>query len=180
MDDKILMEKIFARIINDISAKIRDGGDFQYADIVFANDKMDTGLSRSINALENFRKYLLLPDKNKVTALAMTDAVFAFEANEDDLSKGLFVPGEGDMEPLAIAFVCSDIKELYPDSDVLAFLFSCIPDKTEIRNGFLFRLEKDSGDIMIKKTTIPENAEAVWRGWMRIMWGMNWQVRYGN
>ena len=161
-ENYLLLEKAFEQTQNFVFSSQKS----EYIYICFADKKADNKFSSRCICNSKLNKYLDEKDRAFVSAHSLVDAVFELDADSDAMDKGIFKPGEDNIEPVLMSIVSS--RDIYS--------FSCIPNCTDFQKAYEIESENDS--FVLRETKMNPNAETIWKSWMRIMWGQNWSLRY--
>ena len=180
MDTKDLLTQAFEFTLKRAARDYKQGVFGKKIEIIFLDDSTEQGWSIEEAMNIDLKKRLLAERKQTALALSMSDAIFYFASNEEQMQKGLFEPGEGDKEPLMMSLWYSPCEGLFDDdTDAVLILFSCVPDQIDYYRAVKFKKDKKTKAVYARGTTIPDNAFALRDGWLRIMWGVNWKYKYG-
>ncbi|MBQ6474978.1 MAG: hypothetical protein IJJ34_02090 [Clostridia bacterium] len=178
MDDKDVLNLGYTKLARMAMSYVSNGIKQPRIDIIYKDDSVDGGLSMRSFQIDRLKDLLSSDDPQSVTAYATLDAVNALEPDEEQREKGLFVPSEGIREPLAMGiYNGEDVSE---NHDAKLYLYSCMPYFIGNSFGLALKVHQDKGTITAEKGPSVENAEKIWKSWMRILWGMNWKDRYGE
>ena len=179
MNNSQLIELAFNQMVGISIKNISSKENIQEIQILYMDDTADTGISMTAFRCDGLADYLLYEDPHRVTAAAAMDAAFALKPDENQYESGVYKPGEYDKEPMVMGIYIRHIKGMEREGDAELHMFSCIPDYERHHSMFL-KTDRETGEILTKNTTVPENMKKIWSSWMRVMWGQNWKTKYDD
>ena len=180
MENKNLIEIAFAKITHESMKNISSKKSANRIELVFMDDSTENGIGMSSFQNDRIKEYVQSGDSRIVMARASMDAVTTLNPDEEQLYKGIYVPNEGIKEPMAIGFYIDRKGDSSVEYEAELYMFSCIPYYSDAKKGIHMKIEQETQMIIAKNVPVPESVEKAWQSWMRVMWGMNWKIRYGT